>query len=92
MTENFDKLVNHILNEAKCTHPTMRQVSDRKGFRWMACRENPYADGVKKVRWGRKDKSFNFDRCLKTQRKGTEAYETCRDFWIQHLRRTKREK
>lgn len=82
MTPEFDKLVQEILTEAqKCVLPTTRQLSDKKGYRWMACVEAPYGgSGIHRVYWGRKDGSFNYKRCMKPQRNGTEAGMECRDF------------
>lgn len=89
MTPEFDKLYQKLLNEAKCKQPTLRQLSDKKGYRWMACRENPYAHGVKRVYWGRKDGTFDYKKCLRPQRAGTEAGEECKDFWKRVAKRKK---
>ncbi len=81
MTPKFDNLVNELLEEAakktKCTHETLPQLSDKKGYRFMRCVENPYSSGIRRVYFGRKDGSFNYDRCKKPQRRGTEGFETC---------------
>lgn len=88
MTPEFDKLVDELLLEAgKCSHPSSRELSTKKGFKWMACMENPYSQGIRRVFWGRRDGSFNHKRCNKPQRRGTEGGEECRDY---HIARRKR--
>lgn len=78
MTPKFDDLVNTLLNEARCKNPSLPQLSDKKKFRFMRCVENPYSSGIKRVYYMRKDGTFNYKKCNKVQRPGTEAGETCR--------------
>jgi len=80
MTPEFDKFVNEILHEAKrCGGPSLRQLSDKSRYRFMACRENPYSPGFKRIYWGHKDGSFDYTKCARDPRPGTSAYEECKD-------------
>jgi hypothetical protein len=51
---NFNNTVLEILEEGvKCTGPTKKRSSDRKGKKWMACVRQP--DGsYKRIHWGQK--------------------------------------
>lgn len=51
---NFQLLVEEILEEAgKCTGPTKKTSSDRKGKKWTKCARQP--DGsYKRIHWGQK--------------------------------------
>ena len=83
MTENFDNFINSIMNSlitektARCKGPTLRQLSDKQEFRWMKCAPNPYSYGFKRVFFSRKDGSFDWSKCDRNPRRGTEAGETC---------------
>jgi hypothetical protein len=91
MTPEFDKFVQEILTEAKrCQGPSLRQLSDKSGYRFMACRENPYSPGFKRIYWGHKDGSFDYTKCLRNPRPGTGAYEECKDIRRAQIRRQKR--
>jgi hypothetical protein len=50
--ENFDNLVSSLLEEAaKCTGPTKKASSDRKGKKWTKCARQ--SDGsYKRIHWG----------------------------------------
>jgi hypothetical protein len=79
MTPEFDKLVQEILTEAqKCTHPTTTQLSDHESFRYTKCIRNPYSTGIRRLYFWRTDGTFDFKRCAKAHKKGTEAYENCK--------------
>ena len=46
----------------------------------MACRENPYSPGFKRIYWGQKGKPVNIMKCLKhPPTKGQRRWEDCRD-------------
>ena len=50
----FDNLVNSILEEAaKCTGPTKKASSDRKGKKWTKCARQPNGS-YKRIHWGQK--------------------------------------
>jgi hypothetical protein len=51
---NFQLLVEELLEEAsKCTGPTKKTSSDRKGKKWTKCARQP--DGsYKRIHWGQK--------------------------------------
>ena len=48
----FDTLVNMILEAARCTGPTKKASSDRKGKKWTKCVKNPKGKGYKRIHWG----------------------------------------
>lgn len=48
----FDTLVNMILEAARCTKVTKKAHSDRKGKKWMQCVKNPNGKGYKRVHYG----------------------------------------
>jgi hypothetical protein len=52
MNTKFDLIVSSILEEAaKCTGPTKKASSDRKGKKWMKCARQ--SDGsYKRIHWG----------------------------------------
>lgn len=87
MTEKFDNYINSVLESVeliteakKCDGPSLRQLSDKEGFRWMACRENPYSPGFKRIYWGQKGKPVNIMKCIKSPpTKGQRRWEDCRD-------------
>jgi hypothetical protein len=90
---NFENLVQVIIEEAaKCTGPTKKASSDRKGKKWMACVRQ--TDGsYKRVHWGQKGvkvtgKSGNTKRkkafrarhkCSKAK-PGTPQAQACKDW------------
>ena len=93
MTPEFDKYIKDIvlLTEAKrCKNASLRQLSDKARYRFMACRENPYSPGYKRVYWGHKDGSFDYTKCLRNPRPGTSAFEECKDLKRAIIRRRKR--
>lgn len=91
MTPEFDKFVKKIITEAKrCQGPSLRQLSDKSRYRFMACRENPYSPGYKRIYWGHKDGSFDSTKCARNPRPGTGAYEECKDIRKARMRRLKR--
>ena len=52
---NFQLLVEELLSEAaKCTGPTKKTSSDRKGKKYMQCVKNPNGKGYKRVHFGQK--------------------------------------
>lgn len=87
MTEKFDNFIREILTEAKrCEGPSLRQLSDKANYRWMACKENPYSPGYKRVYWGRRGKAVNLNHC-KTAVPGQARYYECQDTMRAILRR-----
>jgi hypothetical protein len=50
---NFDQLVNVILEAARCTGPTKKASSDRKGKKWSKCARQPNGS-YKRIHWGQK--------------------------------------
>ena len=84
MTEKFNNYVIFIesllLEAKKCTGPSLRQLSDKPEYRWMACMSNPYSPGYKRVYWSRKGEKVNVAKCLKNKpRFGTMKGMACRD-------------
>ena len=89
MPSQFDLLYEQIIQEAEaCKYPTGTQLSDHENFRFMKCVTNPYSKGVRRLYFSRKDGSFNYNRCKKPQRPGTEGYENCK-LYFRALRRRK---
>jgi hypothetical protein len=79
MTSNFDDYIEELLTEAlRCDGPSLRQLSDKPNYRFMACKANPYSPGFKRIYWGRKGKKVNLNHC-KTAVPGQARYEECRD-------------
>jgi hypothetical protein len=88
----FDNLVNSILEEAaKCTGPTKKASSDRKGKKWTKCVKNPKGRGYKKIHWGqagvrvgggnsKRAKSFKKRHGCSSAKAGTPKYQACRDW------------
>ena len=91
--ENFDNLVSSLLEEAaKCTGPTKKTSSDRKGKKWMKCAKQ--SDGsYKKIHWGqagvrvtgksgntKRKKSFKKRHGCSSAKAGTPKAMACRDW------------
>lgn len=51
MNNKFDILVSSLLRESKCTGPTKKAHSSRKGKKWMKCAKQPNGS-YKKIHWG----------------------------------------
>ncbi len=80
MPSKFDQVYNSLIEEAnKCTRETGIELSDHPDYRFSKCTRNPYSDGFRRVRFVRKDGSFDYKtRCKKPHRAGTESAETCK--------------
>ena len=90
MTENFDKFIREVLTEAKrCDGPSLRQLSDKPNYRFMACKPNPYSPGYKRIYWSRKGKKINLNHC-KTAVPGQARYEECKDALRAIIKRRKK--
>lgn len=90
MTQKFDEFVRQVLTEAKrCEGPSLRQLSDKPTYRFMACKANPYSPGFKRIYWGRKGKKVNMNHC-KTAVPGQARYEECKDFLRAIIKRKKK--
>lgn len=91
---NFDLIVSKILEEAaKCTRPTKKTSSDRKGKKYMQCVKNPKGKGYKRVHFGQKGvkvtgksgntkrkKSFRARHKCSTAKPGTAKYLSCKNW------------
>lgn len=80
MTPNFDKFISSIITEGgggRCKGLTLTQLSNKAGYRFMKCVENPYSFGFKRVYFGDKRGRFDRRKCKKPQRPGTQGYEEC---------------
>lgn len=75
----------------KCTGPTKKASSDRKGKKWMKCARQP--DGsYKKIHWGqagvrvsgksntKRRKSFRSRHNCSSAKPGTPRYQACKDW------------
>ena len=91
--ENFDNLVSSLLEEAaKCTGPTKKASSDRKGKKWTKCARQ--SDGsYKRIHWGqagvrvtgksgntKRKKSFKKRHGCSSAKAGTPKAMACRDW------------
>ena len=91
---NFQLLVEELLEESgRCTGPTKKASSDRKGKKYMQCVKNPNGKGYKRVHFGQKGvrvtgKSGNTKRkkafrkrhgCSKAK-PGTAKYLSCKNW------------
>ena len=90
MTPEFDNYISELLTESRCKGLTLRQLSDKSDYRFMRCVENPYSHGFKRIYWSDKRRKFDVKKCLRNPRKGTPAYETCKDIKRRMLRRLNR--
>ena len=82
------------LEEAgRCTGPTKKASSDRKGKKWMKCVKNPDGKGYKRIHWGQKGvrvtgksgntkrkKSFRARHGCSKAKPGTAKYQACKDW------------
>jgi hypothetical protein len=76
----LESVMTLILDAKKCNGPSLRQLSDKRAYRWCRCAENPYSPGYKKVYYGRKGKRINVAKCLqKFPTSGTAKYYDCMD-------------
>jgi hypothetical protein len=92
--QNFDNLVSSLLEEAaKCTGPTKKASSDRKGKKYMQCVKNPNGKGYKRVHFGQKGvkvtgksgntkrkKSFRARHGCSKAKPGTAKYLSCKNW------------
>ena len=92
----FDVLVESLLNESKgsrCTGPTQKTHSTRKGKKWMKCVKNPSGSGYKRIHWGqagvrvtgksgntKRKKSFRARHKCSSAKPGTPQYQACKDW------------
>jgi hypothetical protein len=90
----FDIIVENILTEAaRCTGPTKKTSSDRKGKKYMQCVKNPNGKGYKRVHFGQKGvkvtgksgntkrkKSFRARHKCSTAKLGTAKYLSCKNW------------
>lgn len=89
----FDLLVENILEEAaRCTGPTKKTTSDRKGKKWTKCAKQP--DGsYKRIHWGqagvkvtgksgntKRKKSFKARHHCSHAKKGSPQAAACADW------------
>jgi hypothetical protein len=91
----FDLLVESLLQEAKssrCTGPTKKAHSNRKGKKWTKCAKQP--DGsYKRIHWGqagvkvtgksgntKRKKSFRARHKCSSAKPGTPQYQACKDW------------
>ena len=91
---NFDNLVNSILEEAaKCTGPTKKASSDRKGKKYMQCVKNPKGKGYKRIHYGqagvkvtgksgntKRKKSFRKRHGCSKAKPGTAKFLSCKNW------------
>ncbi len=99
MTPEFDKYIESILESfeiieeaKKCDGPSLTQLSDKEGFRFMKCAENPYSPGHKRIYFGQKGKKVNIMKCIKNPpTKGQRRWEDC-NIAIQVFKRKMRKK
>lgn len=88
---NYDLLVESLLQEAKCTGPTKKAHSTRKEKKWMKCVKNPKGKGYKRIHWGQKGvrvgggsskraKSFKARHGCSKAKAGTPKAMACRDW------------
>lgn len=81
MTEKFDEFVNELLHEgkkARCTGPTLPQLSDNPRYVFSRCAPNPYTAGYKRIYYLRRGEPLTLDKCKNDPRYGTSKYEDCR--------------
>ena len=87
---NFDNLVNVILEGARCTKVTQKAHSDRKGKKWSKCVKNPKG-GYKRIHWGqagvrvgsgksKRAKSFKARHKCSSAKPGTPKAMACSDW------------
>jgi hypothetical protein len=89
-THNFDLLISSILEESKCTGPTKKASSNRKGKKWTKCTRQ--SDGsYKRIHWGqagvrvgsgksKRAKSFKKRHGCSSAKAGTPKAMACRDW------------
>ncbi len=90
---NFTLLVEQVLEEAKCTGPTKKTSSNRKGKKYMQCVKNPNGKGYKRVHWGQKGvkvtgksgntkrkKAFRARHKCSSAKPGSPAAMACKDW------------
>ena len=90
---NFDNLVNVILEGARCTGPTKKASSDRKGKKYMQCVKNPKGKGYKRVHYGqagvkvtgksgntKRKKSFRARHGCSKAKPGTAKFLSCKNW------------
>lgn len=90
----FDLLVSNIIEESssRCTGPTKKAHSNRKGKKWTKCAKQP--DGsYKRIHWGqagvrvtgksgntKRKKSFRARHKCSSAKPGTPRYQACKDW------------
>ncbi len=91
---NFDLCIFEMLEEAaRCTGPTKKTSSDRKGKKYMQCVKNPKGKGYKRVHFGQKGvkvtgksgntkrkKSFRARHKCSSAKPGTAKYLSCKNW------------
>ena len=91
---NFQLLVEEISEEAaRCTGPTKKTSSDRKGKKYMQCVKNPNGKGYKRVHFGQKGvkvtgksgntkrkKAFRKRHGCSNAKPGTAKYLSCKNW------------
>ena len=66
------------LEEAgRCTGPTKKASSDRKGKKWMQCVKNPDGKGYKRIHWGQKGVRVTGDSGNTKRKKSFRARHGC---------------
>ena len=86
----FDKLVNVLLEATRCTKVTKKTSSDRKGKKYMRCVKNPKG-GYKRIHFGqagvkvtgksgntKRKKSFRARHGCAKAKPGTAKHEACK--------------
>ena len=90
----FDLLVESLLQEAaRCTRPTKKTHSDRKGKKYMQCVKNPNGKGYKRIHFGqagvkvtgksgntKRKKSFRSRHHCSKAKPGTARYLSCKNW------------
>lgn len=89
----FDNLVNVLLEAARCTKVTKKAHSDRKGKKYMQCVKNPNGKGYKRVHYGqagvkvtgksgntKRKKSFRKRHGCSKAKPGTAKFLSCKNW------------
>jgi hypothetical protein len=90
---DFNLLVEQVLiEESKCTGPTKKTSSDRKGKKWMACVRQPNGS-YKRIHWGQKGvrvtgksgntkrkKAFRARHKCSSAKAGSAQAQACKDW------------
>lgn len=89
--ETKNENVETLEEAGRCTGPTKKASSDRKGKKWMQCVKS--GGGYKRIHWGQADvrvtgksgntkrkKSFRARHKCSTAKPGTAKYQACKDW------------